>query len=383
MKQLTLLLVCLTIGFWSLGLAQAAEFRTDSAITSVVASSEKPTDLYIANRNVTVNSPVQGDLVVAGDTIIVNGAVSDSMFVAGGTVDIKGNVGRHLRVAGGTVTLRGKVGGDLFVAGGTVTLESTAVVNGGLYATGGTIIVDGTVNGEFRASGGTITVNGTTGPAQIYGATTVSQSATIHGNLTYHAPSAGTIVTGAHIDGKTDFIQTTTTMKSMAMVKRLLSFIRLIMIIGTILVGALFVRLRPRYSQMILDQAMQHTAAALGWGLLVFVVTPIIIGLLLVTVVGIPLAIIIASILFPVLILGSLFGQIALGAWLHRLVVRTDPVVPSTINLPIITIGIIVGGLLWFVPFIGGVIAFFLFLIGLGAIAQVMKNDAKNAPSQG
>src|SRR3989344_6042421 len=109
---------------------RAAEFRSsEDSIT--LSESQKPHDLHLAGKNITVDAATIGDLVLAGGTVLSNGEVENSLFIAGGTVTVRSHVKRHLRIAGGTVTLSGKIDGDVYIAGGNVTLADSAGKKGG------------------------------------------------------------------------------------------------------------------------------------------------------------------------------------------------------------------------------------------------------------
>lgn len=114
---------------------------------------------YLVGGEVSVTEPVSGDLLVAGGTVIIKTTVRDDVLAAGGSIVIEGNIGGDLRVVGGNITLHGTVGGDLIAAGGSVMVMDGSIVRGDVVLGGGNIILDGGVGGKVIARGGTVTLS--------------------------------------------------------------------------------------------------------------------------------------------------------------------------------------------------------------------------------
>jgi hypothetical protein len=127
---------------------------------TVLSSGHVEEDVYLAGGKVIADQTTGEDLVAAGGNLLVNGAVGKDLIVAGGSITVNAPVGDDLRASGGEITITGPVGDDLVVAGGSITISSGATVNGDLVATGGSILIAGTVKGNVRAAGGEITVRG-------------------------------------------------------------------------------------------------------------------------------------------------------------------------------------------------------------------------------
>jgi len=135
----------------------AALFQGDE---TVLFSGHVEEDVYLAGGKVIADQTTGEDLIAAGGSLLINGAVGKDLTIAGGSITVNAPVGDDLRATGGEITITGPVGDDLVVAGGSITISSGATVNGDLVATGGSILIAGTVNGNIRAAGGKITVRG-------------------------------------------------------------------------------------------------------------------------------------------------------------------------------------------------------------------------------
>ncbi|MEI8229513.1 MAG: polymer-forming cytoskeletal protein [Candidatus Peregrinibacteria bacterium] len=115
---------------------------------------------YIAGSEVSLTDKVTGDLVTAGGNITINGAVDQDILAAGGNIFINAPAGGDVRIAGGTLVTSGNVNGDLVAAGGTISVSSNSIVRGDLLIGGGQVTIAGTVNGASTIRSGTANISG-------------------------------------------------------------------------------------------------------------------------------------------------------------------------------------------------------------------------------
>ena len=99
-------------------------------------------------------------------------------------------------------------------------------------------------------------------------------------------------------------------------------------------------------------------------GLLTVVAVPVLLVVLVVTIVGIPLALV-GAIVFGLLVWAALiYGRFAVGSWLLSLADVDN-------RWLALLVGLIVLGLAARISWVGGVIDFVVLLLGLGAIAAL------------
>ncbi len=168
---------------------------------SIAANQIVENDFYAAGGSVTHSGEVRGDMYVMAGSITVNGKVGEDLTVLGGTVNTHERIGDDLRVLGGEVVVAGEVKGDVFVVGGQLRLLSTAKVGGNIYFYGGEAVIDGPVVGTIMGKADTFIVNAEAGGIDISGKLTLSDRASIEGDVNYisgedlsRSPSA--VVTG-------------------------------------------------------------------------------------------------------------------------------------------------------------------------------------------
>lgn len=118
-------------------------------------------DLYASGGTVRVEGTVTGDLLASAGQVEVIGEVGGDVMAAGGQIDVAGEVGGDVRAAGGQLNIIGSIAEDLFVAGGLVTLSGD--VGEDLVFGTGQMILNGSVAGDVLGSAGRYVRNGTVG----------------------------------------------------------------------------------------------------------------------------------------------------------------------------------------------------------------------------
>lgn len=351
--------------------AQAADFRSSEQPLSV-SQTEKPHDLHLVGRNIIVDANTTGDLVLAGETILSNGEVENSLFIAGGTVTVRSHVLHHVRIAGGTVTLSGKVDGDVYIAGGDVTFAETAEIGGGVYVASGTLKVAGKVNGELRVGSGTVVIDGSVGSTILYGEDiSLTRKARVNGNFDYHSSKTANIDPAAVITGKTTYTKYVGSQfdKYGILFGSFLTLGYLLRIIGAIVLGWLLISLWPRTSRKIIDFAFGSPLPSIGYGFLTLIGVLFAVMVLFFTIVGTGVASMLFALWLVALMVGSIFGKILLGSWLYRMFKREAG---YQLNVGTVSLGVVAGSILIFIPVIGPFVVFVLYLLGVGSVFNLI-----------
>ena len=137
--------------------------------------------------------------------------------------------------------------------------------------------------------------------------------------------------------------------------------------LGLVVAGVVTYLLFPRACESRALAAQASPWKSLGLGLAVLVVTPIAVGLLLVTVVGYLLALMILALYLAPLALGALAGLFSLGDLGLRLLGKRDAASRGLRVLSIVA-AIAILAVVQIVPVLGGLSGFLVWLIGLGAV---------------
>lgn len=334
-------------------------------------------DFYAAGSTIIVDQPIKGDFLAGGGTIEINADVSGDVIVAGGTVIIRGNVGDDVRVAGGQVSIYGIIGDDLVVGGGTVTVASAAQVKGDLVAAGGDLILDGKISGNLKTGSGTLALKGSVlGDAEVRVADsmTMGESARIGGTLKYWAPTedpafashAGTVeyhkISGRDWDGGWGRLGMLTVGAVMLMFWKW---------VAILVLGVLIVLLFPKYLPKVVTGIRAGHWHMLWVGLLTFILTPLVVMVVMMTMVGIPIAILGFITYGLTLMLGVVAGAYYLG----RILFQHDKTPLAQVGS--LAAGTLMLGLLVWVPVVGWLAGLWVVCVGLGGVLVEAAKAAK------
>lgn len=155
--SLVLAVMVLLNAFWILP-ANAFDLQVAETIQITEPTSD---DFQAIGGNITVDEPVNGDLLVIGGEVTVDAAVKGDMMVMAGQVVLNGAVTDDVRVVGGAVMINGMIGDDLIVRAGKVVIGPDAIVSGDVViARGAYTEVFGTVQGSLYARGVRTVLNG-------------------------------------------------------------------------------------------------------------------------------------------------------------------------------------------------------------------------------
>lgn len=360
--------------------ALAAEIRTSVALGEIIDD-----DVYATGAAVTVDGTINGDLVAAGGTVVVNGKVTGSVMAAGGTVIVNGEVGHAVRAAGGSVTVNGVVGRDVVIAGGTLVLADRAKVPGDVLCAGGNAEISGDIGGDVKGSAGNIVLSARVGGNLEVEAEnlTLTPTARVKGNLTYASENAAKLEPGAQVGGAT----TRKVPERETREDRGLPFFGLgweiLGFLAALLVGTIGILLIPGRTRGVSNALRSRPWHSLAWGALLLFATPVVIATLLITLIGIPLALITLVFYLIALYLCQIIIGLVLGRWILHYFREVDT---KAIMVGALALGLVILAILRAIPLLGFFIWLFTFLFGLGAIlvwALRARTEARKAPSIG
>lgn len=331
MRKIVFWVMVFVVILFSVSIVSAAAFLPDGTGSSQVKSNisvekEVANTLFSAGENISVNAAVKGDALVFGSVINFNQPVSRNVISAGQNINLEKQIGGsvfaaaenivihekvegNVFVAAAAVKISQDVGGDIFVGAGTLEIAENVVIEGDLYARAGAVIKPDSVK-----------VKGIT-------------------NIKLDSP------TGRQTIGQT----------ATAAFFGLLTWL----VLGTVALYTL-----PKTSQTISHNITQKWSASLLWGFLALIVTPIVIFLTFLSVIGWPLGFILAAFYILAIALAPIFISLAIAKNILKL--KTKPLVS-------LFIGLIILILIKLIPVAGDVISLVVILLGLGAILLAAK----------
>ena len=259
------------------------------------------------------------------------------------------------------------VSGDVAVLGGRVDIPASAVVSGDVAVVGGSATVDGTVDGDLVVLGGGLSLGPDAlirGDLVTMGELSRAPGARVEGNTV--AGVGGSLA----VDNLPGWLGTqpeqyrAPVQRPSAGLVRLVRLLRWIAgLLGLLILAAIVVAVMPESVHHVSELMRHSVLLCIGIGLLTLVAAVFLIPILIVILVGIPVALVVAALLA----LASLVGWIAAGRLLGQQTLYLLKSQKQTLVLET-AVGILLMALLVRVPCLGGLFAFGIMTWGLGAV---------------
>ena len=320
-------------------------------------------DLYIASETVVVEGTVNGDVYAAGSSVTIRGTVNGDVFAAGSDVVVKGDVKGSVRAAGSSVRLDGgSVGGSVSGFASTFTIEKDTKVGGGLNFGASSAVIRGDVTRGVVGGGSAVVISGTIGKNADLAASriTLESSAKINGNLTYYGDATLQRDSGSQVTGQVNHRADKQKKEQVAYKDKAAGAIW--WLLALYLTGALMIWLFPTMTSGVSSTIARSPGLSAATGALVLLLSLPLFIVLLITLIGIPIALIFGGVLAVAIYLSKFFTALTLGNLIAR---RTgwkpNPYADAAIGLILIT-------LLELVPVFGWLAALLSLLFGLGAL---------------
>lgn len=328
---------------------------------------DESANVYMTGTEVRPTGPIDGDLVAAAGRISVDHAIDGDAVLAAGSIDVRGRVGGDLRIAGGFVTLTGRVGGEALVVAGSLAFGPDTEVGGRVWLAGGDVAVAGRFHRDVKVYARNVLVLGhVTGNVHLFGATIeVLPSARIDGNLTYVSNTPIKMHPGARVAGKV--IREPGRLPTL----RLPGWppFRPLLMFGLLAAGALLLAVFPRFTASAVQTVRASPLGSLGLGTAIFFSVPPVMLLLVITIIGIPIALMLAGLYAVALLAGFLVAAFFIGERLLRLGGRRATAGGYWARVGMLAIALIILWLVRHMPYVGGLLILLALTIGLGAMA--------------
>lgn len=368
MRRTRILLVVLTMAFIGLAWTAAAQaegsFRTGNDVT-VSEGQALDSSLFASGHTIDIAGSVDGDVFCVGQDVNITGNVTGDVICAGQTVHVSGTVGGNIRVVGQTVTVGGATARSLSAAGQNVTLDSAGTVRGDTSLAGQNVTLNGAVARDLAAGGNSVMINGTVGRdvTATVADLTLGSSAHIGGNLVYISHNDVSRAGGAVVAGTTTRTEPAAGQGMGDRFSTLLggSFLfALYMFVAFLVVALALVLLLPQLVHDAAEAAVRSPWKALLVGVLSSFVVPAIIGALMFTLIGIPVAILLLLAWIVIVCVAVPFTAYYLGL----LLLGKNPASPIWTML----LGMAIILVLYLIPIVGFIMWLAATWFGLGII---------------
>lgn len=311
-------------------------------------------DLYVSGSNITISGIVDGDLLAAGENILVDGTVTGDIYSAGNSIKITGNVS-----------------GNTFVFSSNATIS--AILRKNLYITAAIADVKGSIEGDLMAAVGQINIEGVVLEDVRVAANQLKSTASVGEDFLVSSSNYSideSSVAGEVINNRKQAISSKFTLEDLSGIG---SGLTIINFMGMYLAGIIIILLAPVKTLRIekkITSSWQELLKSYAVGIAALVVGPIAALILLLTGIGVPIALLMIAALTFLSIFGTLYVESAVG---HKILQLTNQ--KDYGRFFSLLIGRCISLIISFIPILRGIYSISLVSIAIGSAVR-MKYDS-------
>lgn len=394
--------------------ALAAEIVTGTPDALIPEGEVIDDDLFITGARVEMNGTVTGDLFVSGQHIIINGTVEGNVIAAGQLLEVNGTVEGALVGAGYGLNLgpAAAIGRNLYFGGFSLVAEEGSVIGRSLYAGDYQTVLNGEVGRNVEVGAGAFQLAGKVGgdvnvqigeSDQGFAESSPYWTFWVPGGVPVIQPGLE-ISEGALVEGQENYVITTVDVQPPGVSdvtiqipeEAATGFVvanwvrqRVGEFISLLIVGGLALYLQRDNLLGVIDKIKSQPMPSIGWGVVVFLVFPILVIaaiLLLIALVLLISLITLGQLTGTTLQLGGLSIASAMVVFGFTLWLLTKAIFayfagstllkqvsPTTLEgrwgaVWALVIGALLYELVRSIPLIGALVALLVVLVGIGAI---------------
>lgn len=346
----------------------SGNIETEKSVTneqSVQTENKMPEDTFTAGQTVDITDEKgSGDVAAAGANVNISGEVRGYVMAAGANININAPIGNDLWAAGANVVVNSRIADNAMLAGSSVIIEQSANIGRDARIAASSADIKGRITRNLNIAAANAQISSEIG-GNVVAYTenlTLNPDAIVRGNLTVYSPNEPQISPQAQVFGRIDYHKTegSQTSASSALASWFGNWFLTFLWIAAL--GLVAVWVSPVWMNRVAETLKAQTGKSFLVGLIALIVAPVVVIILLVTVVGLPLAFLLGAIYFVVFLLSGAFVSFTVGEWFLKTIKRWE-----NSNVLRIVFGALLMTFVMSVPWIGGLIKLAVMIFGAGA----------------
>lgn len=328
-------------------------------------------DLLVSARTVTISGHVTGDVIAWAQDVRINGKVDGSCVCGAQTLQINGQLGGNVRAFAQVVLVEGSVGKNLMAWSQVAEVSSKGRVGGSVMAFAGSFLADGRIEHDLAVLSEKEELNGFVGGNAnlASGRLTLGPQADIRGSASYRGQYRPEVSPQAKLGSP---LAVTLENRWNKYAHPRYYWWHVLRLAAAFLFGLVFLLLAPEFFSRAV-RAGDRIGAALGFGAVALIATPVLAVIACITLVGIPVGI--ASLVLYVALLYS--SQIFVGAWLGVKIL--GPAAGRKPEIARLALGLVLLRLCFVIPVVSTVVVSLVTTMGLGAVVLAVYNQMGRA----
>lgn len=313
-------------------------------------------DVIGVSPNLQINGQVKGDVLAIAQNINITGKVDGDLRIISNTTNISGNISKNINFLGESLVLTesSSAGQDILLA--SVNSEFNGKVAGNIHGTSNNVLIRGEVSKDIN-----LTIDQTKRKKYL-NTLKIEEPAVVMGSLNYKAGN-NALITSENIKGEINKKDPNKAPHETPNAGKIIYSI-LSAFLMAILLHLLFKEKIKNLKNIIINKNYK----TIGYGAIILFLTPIASLIAMITVIGIPIAIIALIIWGIMLFLSTILVALAVGDYFFKLIKKEK----LSWYLKAL-VGIILMTIICAVPFVGWFIKLIAALIGLGSFYYLIK----------
>ena len=333
-------------------------------------------DLLITGNNVRIDGTINGDVVALADTVEVTGTINGDLLVGCSNLNISGTINDDLRMGAQNARITGKIKRNFSAVAATLILDRDAIIGGNAAIGAKDLNIDGLIQGGLQAAVNQLSLAGKIGQSAAIRTDNLNvlPGAVIGGSLNYRGADKGNISPQAQIGGPVTYKYFVEQHNQKAEPAHapwvgILIWV-LVWFISLMLIWLLWFYLNPGSFVKVQDALKEKPWASLGWGFALLILLPVAAVLMMVTVVGIPIALAAVSLYAAILFVGKLivgYGLVYYLANRYQISALQKPFAAAAV-------GTLFLKLLSLIPWVGPIVTGVAALLALGCVFVALRD---------
>ena len=332
-------------------------------------------DLVITGGNIKLDGIVEGDIISACRSLVQNGLILGSLNAVSQDLDVLGEVKGSVRGFAQNINVNGKLGRNLLVFCYTLDVKPDAEIEKDITAFCGKMTLDGKLGGSLKGAVGELIISGVVnGDVSIEAEKiTLMPTARIEGDFKYESEKEAKIESGAQVSGETVWteIDTEKEKKPKSIFTGKSIIMEMLFLLALMVTGIVLTLIFKKNAQQAKQAISNYFLKTLGLGFVFMVCIPIAILILLITILGIPIAII-ALFVYAILVY---IAKIPVATFVGEKILKALGKQGEPSLIWSMLLGLVVLTLVLNIPYLEWPIYFVVLFTGFGAIISSQRRS--------
>ncbi|MCU0667156.1 MAG: hypothetical protein MUF85_00865 [Patescibacteria group bacterium] len=322
-------------------------------------------------ENIVINDLIKGDLYCLGNSVSIVGIVEGDIICAANKINITGRVNGDVRVFANDLIIDGDVSNNISAIANRFSLNINGTVGVDSVLLGANLIINGAVGRDVVARGGDIIINGDINRDLVayYGNLNITSNSTIGGNVEVFGTNRNSNNSDLNnISTNPESLLSWIVASSVILIPLLYIIFFLTLMLAALLLSVMF----PKSLQDCADYTANKLGTTLLTGLVYISLSPLIVTLLSLSIIGIPMAIV--MILFSGILFLLCFPFVAHSIGNLIFPHRSHPIRALAGSVLLL--------IMFSIPFINAFTLILVVVLGYGLIIRLLFDRYKDANSQ-